>query len=121
MVTFWQSAGHWYANDGGREYQFDSEMEARIAMAKRDTAKAIVRAVQSLATATDTAGDLEKEYFDVAGAGWTDADVAALGITSAQLASCLTLLQQFEKLMTGQATTPIDNTASLNQVRRVQA
>lgn len=89
-------------------------------MAKLDTAKAIVRTVQSLAPATDTAGDLEKEYFDVAGAGWVDADVAAIGITAAQLASCLTLLQQFGKLMTAQATTPIDNTASLNQVRRVQ-
>ncbi len=119
----WQSGDgdQWYVNTGGRNIPFDSEQEARIAMAKIDTAKAIVKTVQSLATATDTASDLEKEYFDVAGSGWTDADVAALGITAAQLASCLTLLQQFEKLMTAQATTPIDNTAALNQVRRVQA
>jgi len=119
----WKSAENdqWYVNTGGQNIPFDSEQEAHQFMAKQDTARAIVRTVQSLATATDTAGDLEKEYFDVAGAGWTDADVAALGITSAQLASCLTLLQQFEKLMTAQATTPLDNTASLNQVRRVQA
>lgn len=119
----WQSAedDQWYANVDGQNIPFDSEQEAHSFMAKIDTAKAVVRAVQSLTTATDTAGDLEKEYFDVAGGGWVDADVAAIGITAAQLASCLTLLQQFAKLMTAQATTPIDNTASLNQVRRVQA
>ena len=121
MADYRESGGTWYVVDGTQEYILSSEQEARQFMAKQDTAKAIVKTVQSLATATDTAGDLEKEYFDVAGSGWVDADVAALGITAAQLASCLTLLQQFAKLMTAQATTPIDNTASLNQVRRVQA
>lgn len=66
---------------------------------KIETAKAIVKTVQSLATATDSAADLEAEYFDVG--NWVDADVAALGITAAQLASCLTLLQQINLLMTG--------------------
>ncbi len=90
-------------------------------MAKLDTAKAIVKAAQSLATATDSASDLEAEYFDAAGAGWVDADVAALGITAAQLAGCITLLQQVDKLMTGAATTPAVYRSTLNQVRRVQA
>ncbi len=121
MADYRQSGGTWYVVDGPQEYTFSSEQEARQFMAKIDTAKAVVRAVQSLATATDTASDLEKEYFDVAGAGWVDADVAALGITAAQLAACITTLQEFAKLMTAQATTPLDNTATLNQVRRVQA
>jgi hypothetical protein len=121
MADYRESGGTWYVVDGPNEYVFSSEQEARQTMAKIDTAKAIVRAVQTLAPATDTASDLEKEYFDVAGSGWVDADVNALGITAAQLASCLTLLQQFAKLMTAQATTPIDNTATLNQIRRVQA
>lgn len=115
----WQSAGYWYVNDGGREYQFDTEQEAHIFMAKLDTAKAIVRTVQSLAQATDSAGDLEAEYFDIG--NWTDEDVAAIGITAAQLAACLTLLQQLDLLMTGQATTPAVYRTTLNQVRRVSA
>ena len=28
-MDIWQSAGHWYVNRDGKEYQFDSEMEAR--------------------------------------------------------------------------------------------
>ncbi|MBP8291376.1 MAG: hypothetical protein KAX65_01310 [Caldilineaceae bacterium] len=87
-------------------------------MAKQDTAKAIIKAVQSLATATDSASDLEAEYFDIG--NWTDADVAALGITAAQLASCLTVLQQIDALMTGAATTPAVYRTTLNTVRRVQ-
>ena len=121
MTDYRQSGGTWYVVDGPNEYVFSSEQEAHAFMAKLETAKAIIRTVQSLATATDSAADLEKEYFDVAGAGWTDEDVAALGITAAQLAACITTLQQFAKLMTAQATTPLDNTATLNQVRRVQA
>ncbi len=89
-------------------------------MAKQDTAKAIIKAVQSLATATDSAADLEAEYFDAAGAGWVDADVAALGITAAQLAGCITLMQQINLLMTGSAITPAMYRSTLNVVRRVQ-
>jgi len=118
-MDIWQSAGYWYANDNGKEYQFDSEQEAHIFMAKLDTAKVIVRTVQSLATATDSAGDLEAEYFDIG--GWTDEDVAAIGITSAQLAACLTLLQQVNLLMTGGATSPAIYRSTLNAVRRIQA
>jgi hypothetical protein len=121
MADYRQSGGTWFVVDGGREYVFASEQEARQTMAKLATAQAIVRTVQSLAAATDSATDLEKEYFDVQGAGWVDGDVEALGITAAQLGGCLTLLQQFAKLMTAQATTPLDNTATLNSVRRVQA
>jgi hypothetical protein len=118
-MDIWQSAGYWYANDGGREFQFDTEQEAHLFMAKIDTAKAIVRAVQSLATATDSAGDLEAEYFDIG--NWTDEDVAAIGITAAQLAAGLTLLQQINLLMTGEATTPAVYRTTLNQLRRVSA
>ena len=118
-MDIWQSAGHWYVNDSGREYQFDTEQEAQLFMAKLDTAKAIVRTVQSLAQATDSASGLEAEYFDVG--NWTDENVSAIGITAAQLAACLTLLQQVNLLMTGQATTPSMYRSTLNQVRRVQA
>lgn len=116
----WEATpGNWYANIAGQEYRFDSEGEARQAMAKTATAKAIVNAVQSLATATDSAGDLEAEYFD-AGA-FSDGDVSALGITASDLAACITLLQQVNKLMTGQATSPAIYRTTLNKVRRVSA
>ncbi len=121
MNIYQDALGKWIYFDGVVKHAFGTEREARQAMAKQDTAKAIVKAVQSLATATDSAGDLEAEYFDAAGAGWVDADVAALGITAAQLAGCITLLQQVNLLMTGAATTPAVYRSTLNQVRRVQA
>lgn len=119
MADYRESGGTWYVVDGTQEYVFASEQEARQFMAKHDTAKAIIKAVQSLATATDSAADLEAEYFDIG--NWTDEDVAALGITAAQLAACLTLLQQVGALMTGSATTPAVYRTTLNTVRRVQA
>ena len=83
-------------------------------MAKIDTAKAIVRAVQSLALATDSASDLVAEYWDAVGTGWIDDDVAPMGITAAQLTACITLLEQVNLLMTNQATTPIMHRTTLN-------
>jgi hypothetical protein len=95
---------------------------------KTETARAILRTVQSLATATDTAADLIAEYFDAAGAGWVDADLASMGITAAQLAACITLLEQIPKLMLGTIAAdghsdiaPANYRATLNAVRRVQA
>jgi hypothetical protein len=119
----WQSEndGQWYYSYTGGALAFATQEEASQFMAKIDTAKAIVRAVQALAPTADGASDLEAEYFDAAGAGWVDGDVAPLGITAAQLAACLTLLQQFALLMTNGATTPIMHRTALNAVRRVSA
>jgi hypothetical protein len=85
-------------------------------MAKVDTAKAIVAAVKSLALVTDTAADLEAEYFDAG--EFMDADVAAINITAADVASCITLLQQVSNLMTNQATSLAMYRTTLNKVRR---
>ena len=105
--------------DDGTAISFDTEREARRAMAKTNTAKAVVSAVQSLATATDSAAALEAEYFD--SGEWTDDDVSALGITANDLAACITLLQQVNALMTGNATVPAVYRVTLNRVRRVSA
>ena len=99
------------------ELIFDTQQEAVQAMAKMATARAIVEAVQSLATATDSAGDLEAEYFDAG--TWADGDVSALGITASDLAACITLLQQIDALMTGGATTAATYRTTLNKVRRI--
>lgn len=119
MNIFQNSLGMWVLHVGATFRYFDSQQEAMIAMAKLNTAKAIVSAVQALAATADDAADLEAEYFDVG--TWVDDDVAPLGITADNLASCLTLLQQFDKLMTNQATTPAVYRSTLNKVRRVTA
>jgi len=96
---------------------FYTQKEAVNCMAKIDTAKAIISAVKSMATATDQATDLVSEYWDVG--TFVDEDVAALGITAAQLTSCITLLEQVDKLMTNQETSSSMYRTTLNQVRRV--
>lgn len=41
-MDIWESAGYWYANDNGKEYQFDTEQEARtFAMATEVSEKPI--------------------------------------------------------------------------------
>ena len=90
-------------------------------MAKIETAKAVIEPVKAVAETADVAKDRIKEYFDLAGDGWVDADVAALGITAAQLASCITFLENFDKFMTNQVAAQADYTAVLNAVRRVSA
>ena len=41
-MDIWQSAGYWYVNDNGNEYQFDTEQEARtFAMATEVSEKPI--------------------------------------------------------------------------------
>lgn len=102
-----------------QEYPYDTQAEAMTAMSKLATATAIVQAVQSLASAADGASDLEAEYFDVGAP--QDEDVTALGLTAADIAACVTLLQQVHKLMTNQATTPAAYRTTLNKVRRVGA
>ena len=94
------------------------EDQDAAALQKLATARAIIGAVKSLSPATDLSASLTAEYFDAG--TFTDADVASLGIDAAALASCITLLQQVDKLMTNQATTVAMHRATLNRVRRVQ-
>ena len=103
--------------DNGTYQIVETQQEAIEIMAKIDTAKAIVSAVKTLTTATDLALDLEAEYFDVG--TFIDEDVAALGITASDLASCITLLQQITALMTGQVTSPATYRSTLNKMRRL--
>lgn len=113
-----KSGGFWkvYFDDNSVR-QYLTQAQGVQLMAKVDTAKAIVAAVKALAPTADTAADLESEYFDVGEFG--DADVASLGITAADLASCITLLQQVNLLMTGGANAPAIYRSTLNKVRRV--
>lgn len=109
--------GIYYYSIGGVYFRLPAGLQGEKTMQKLKTAQAIVSTVQSLALATDDADNLVKEYFDAG--TFTDEDLAALGITAAQLAACITLLEQVDKLMTNQATSTADFTATLNSVRRV--
>ena len=111
------AAGRYYYSIDGVYTTLPAGIQGEIMAQKLETARAIVLAVKSLSTAADSASDLEAEYFDAG--TFADADVAALGITAAQLASCITLLQQVGKLMTNQAITTAMYRTTLNQVRRV--
>lgn len=115
---------------GGQDVHlyFDTQMEAMTAMAKLETARAIVAAVKSLATAADSHANLVAEYWDVSAAfgAFTVDDVAAFGITLAQLQAGITLLEQFGLLVTGandgaghSTITPSDYLATINTLRRV--
>ena len=121
-------AGWMLRFDDGTYKIFDTQMEAMIAMAKLETARAIVAAVKSLTTAADSHSNLVAEYWDVSAAfgAFTVDDVAALGITLAQLQSGITLLEQFGLLVAGtndgaghSTITPSDYLATINTLRRV--
>lgn len=110
----------WFAMSGEIVSEEQALMEIADMSQKLETAKAIVKAVQSLSTVTDTGGDLVYEYYDAGTI--TDDDVAALGITAAQLTSCIVLLEQVGLLMTGSINplvTPAAYRTTLNAVRRV--
>lgn len=87
------------------------------------TAAAVVRCVQSLATPMDGAQDVWQEFWDVVnGSGsYTDQELVDLGVTAAQLASCVTVLENFNKFVQGN--TPANDVyrATINTMRRVGA
>ncbi len=107
----------WYAMTGEQLDAAQAALALGGYMAKANTAKAIVDAVKTLSTVNDLGPDLVAEYFDVG--TFTDEDVASLGITATQLASCITLLEQVGHLMNNEATVPAMYRATLNLVRRI--
>lgn len=86
-------------------------------MAKIAVAESIIEQVKALAPVMDNAPDRVQEYYDAG--TWADEDVAALGITAAQLSSCVVLLEQITALMSGNATTPALYRFNVNAVRRL--
>lgn len=84
---------------------------------KQNTAQAIIDSVKSLADITDNAADLEAEYFDAG--TFDESDMPNIEITPDDIAACITLIQQVNKLMTGEQTTPAIYRATLNKVRRL--
>lgn len=87
------------------------------------TAAAVVRSVQSLAAPMDTAQDVWQEFWDVVNnsGAYTDVELEPLGITAAQLASCVTVLENFNKFVQGNTPANDAYRATINAMRRVGA
>ena len=110
-----QGYGLWI---GDRYIFYSTYAEAKTAMDKLELAKAIIEQVQLHARPMDEGSDVLQEYFD-SGVTFADEDVAALGVTAAQVAACLTLLENAGKFYNGN--TPVDAKyrITVNAVRRV--
>jgi len=117
MRIYQDALGGWILWTGSEKLHFDTEMEAKIAMNKTELAKAIVYQAQLLAKPLDEGADVLQEYFD-SGVTFTDADVAALGVTAAQVVSCLTLLENFGKFCAGNNPAHAAYRVTVNAVRR---
>jgi hypothetical protein len=115
-----RTQAEWFALTGESLSEAEAALAMGVYMAKIETAKAIINTVKTLVTVNDGAGDLVQEYWDPPCNGtFTDEDVAALGITAAQLTACITTLEQAALFMAGSATTPVAHRVTLNAVRRV--
>ena len=117
MRIYQAADGRWILWTGSEKIYFDTQMEALEAMAKIDLAKAIVYQAQRLALVMDEGPDVLQEYFD-SGVTFTDDDVAALGVTAAQVTACTTLLENVGKFFGG--TDPVNAVyrTTVNAVQR---
>ena len=115
----WQSKENdkWYVNIDGTNYQFDTQMEAKLMAQKLELAKALIAQAQALAPVMDAAPDVVQEYFD-ASITFADADVEALGVTAAQVVALITLLENVNKFCAGDNPTNAQYRVNINAVRR---
>lgn len=99
------------------------EVNAALAHRRLATAAAVVRCVQSLAGPMDTANDVYQEYWDIRNdsGGFTDDELAAMGITNADLLSAVTTIENFKKFINGEAFDPNAHRVPINRMRRVGA
>ena len=86
---------------------------------KIELARAIVAQAQQLAPVMDGAPDVVQEYFD-SGITFADDDVAALGLTAAQVVACITMLENANKFFSGGNPTNAQYRVNINAVRRAK-
>lgn len=98
-------------------------MSDLVAYRRTAAAAAVVRSVQALAAPMDVAEDTWQEFWDVVNSSgaFTDEELEAMGITAAQLASCVTTLENFNKFMEGQSPANDIYRIVVNTMRRVGA
>jgi hypothetical protein len=108
----------WFVRTGETLSAAEAAFAQEAYMSKIDLAKAIIFQAQLLARPMDEAGDVLQEYFD-SGVTFTDEDVAALGVTAAQIVACLTLLENVVKFFGGNTPANAAYRVTVNAVRRV--
>ena len=118
MRIYQAADGRWILWTGTAKLYFDTQMEALQTMDKLKLAQAIIYQTQLHAKPNDEGGDVLQEYFD-SGVAFTDEDVAPLGVTAAQVVSCLTLLENAAKFYNGNTPANAAYRVTVNAVRRV--
>lgn len=109
-------------NNGIKSDYFTNEEDAVTMATKITFATQAQVAATSLAQVADQLANLETVYFD---RGYnsggsdpiTDVDIASLNFTAADLASLITLIQQFNNFLGNSAVTAGDYDAILNTIR----
>jgi hypothetical protein len=79
-VDIWQSAGYWYVNNNGVEYQFNSEQEARRAMEAMEASEQPIEAELAKKITGELLPQLRKLFAEMSAMqlAWHDNDVSAL-------------------------------------------
>jgi hypothetical protein len=108
--------------DGTTKHFFATMEGAQRMASKQEYAQAAQAVTTTLAQVADKMEDMVTVYFDRGyGAGGakeiTDADLAALGITAAELAGFITVAEQVGKLLNNQEVTEGDYDSTLNKLR----
>ena len=87
------------------------------------TAQAIIRCVQSLIPALDSAPDVYDEYWAVVNASgaFTNGELFTIGITAAQLTDFITVIENYNKWCTAGSPANDNYKANLNMARRLSA
>lgn len=123
MRVYQAADGRWLVihNDIKSDY-FDTREEAETMATKLTWATQAQTDATTLAQVADRLANLETVYFDRGynGGGANpigDGDVVSLGVTAAQLANLITLVQQLNNFMGNSAVTAADYDSTLNAVR----
>lgn len=121
MQVYQAADGQWIYFDGIDKHYFDTEREAAIMASKQEYVRALQAAATAVAQAANVFSDAEGVYFDRgynSGANViTDEDLAGLGVTANDVAGIITVGQQLNNLLNGQATVQGDYDSTLNKLR----
>ena len=114
-----ESQARWFALSGESTDATIAARSIEVMAQKLELARAIVAQAQLLAVPMDASPDAVQEYFD-SGITFVDEDVAALGITAAQVVACITMLENVNKFFSGGNPTNAQYRVNINAVRRAK-
>lgn len=112
-----RAQSEWFALTGETVSTIDAERGLKTMARKLNLAKAIISPLNALAAIMDTGPDIVREFYD-SGETFTDDDVAALGVTGAQIVAGITLLENLDKFLNGESPTIAQYRVNVNALRR---